>query len=333
MLDLLIRLLILLATFASVFLIAQLVLGRTWNSRVRFAAVNQRLEMIRRGASTEQVMATLRKNAPLEFENLPPILARQLIKLQRVMFSAAVPYTLPQVLLGLALSTAVLLVAFILALRVFGIYVTAGIALLAFVLALIVGIALPIMFLSMRAQRRRRKIEDQFPVSLDIFVRALRSGHPVSSAIELLTNEMEDPIGSEFGLVADEVAFGAELTDAIEAMANRWDLEDMRMFVVSLSVQIETGGNLAEILENLADVIRNRASLYRKVRSLSSEGRMTGWMLAVLPLVTFVGMFSVNPGFYLNVAKDSIFLIGFPSLMLLYLIGVFWIRHLVNIKV
>jgi tight adherence protein B len=333
MLDLLIRLLILLATFASVFLIAQLVLGRTWNSRVRFAAVNQRLEMIRRGASTEQVMATLRKNAPLEFENLPPFLARQLLKLQRVMFSAAVPYTLPQVLLGLALSTAILLVVFILTLRVFGIYVTAGIALLAFVLALIIGIALPIMFLSMRAQRRRRKIEDQFPVALDIFVRALRSGHPVSSAIELLTTEMEDPIGSEFGLVADEVAFGAELTDAIEAMANRWDLEDMRMFVVSLSVQIETGGNLAEILENLADVIRNRASLYRKVRSLSSEGRMTGWMLTVLPLVTFVGMFSVNPGFYLNVARDSIFLIGFPSLMLLYLIGVFWIRHLVNIKV
>ncbi len=333
MLDLLIRLLILLATFASVFMIAQLVLGRTWNSRIRFAAVNQRLEMIRRGASTEQVMATLRKNAPLEFENLPPFLARQLMKLQRVMFSAAVPYTLPQVLLGLALTSAVLLVVFILALRVFGIYVTAGIALLAVVLALIVGIALPIMFLSMRAQRRRRKIEDQFPVALDIFVRALRSGHPVSSAIELLTNEMEDPIGSEFGLVADEVAFGAELTDAIEAMANRWDLEDMRMFVVSLSVQIETGGNLAEILENLADVIRNRASLYRKVRSLSSEGRMTGWMLTVLPLVTFVGMFSVNPGFYLNVARDSIFLIGFPSLMLLYLIGVFWIRHLVNIKV
>jgi tight adherence protein B len=333
MLDLLIRLLILLATFASVFLIAQLVLGRTWNSRVRFAAVNQRLEMIRRGASTEQVMATLRKNAPLEFENLPPFLARQLIKLQRVMFSAAVPYTLPQVLLGLALTSAVLLVVFILTLRVLGIYVTAGIALLAFVLALIVGIALPVMFLSMRAQRRRRKIEDQFPVALDIFVRALRSGHPVSSAIELLTNEMEDPIGSEFGLVADEVAFGAELTDAIESMANRWDLEDMRMFVVSLSVQIETGGNLAEILENLADVIRNRASLYRKVRSLSSEGRMTGWMLTVLPLVTFVGMFSVNPGFYLNVARDSIFLIGFPSLMLLYFIGVFWIRHLVNIKV
>lgn len=333
MFDILIRLLVLLATFASVFLIAQLALGRVWTSRVRFAAVNQRLELIRRGASTEQIMATLRKNAPMQFERLPPLLAGMLTKLQRVLFASALPYTMMQVLVGLAVLTTILLVLFMLALIVFNIVITAGTALLALVLAVIVGTALPVLILSMRAQGRRKKIEEQFPISLDIFVRALRSGHPVASAIELLTREMEDPIGSEFGLVSDEIAFGAELTDAIEAMAERWDLEDIRMFVVSLSVQIETGGNLAEILENLADVIRARASLYRKVRSLSSEGRMTGWMLTVLPLVTFVGMFSVSPEFYLNVSHDPIFLIGFPGLMILYFIGVFWIRSLVNIKV
>jgi tight adherence protein B len=331
--DLLVRLLILLATFASVYLISQVVLGRAWSSRIRFAAVNQRLEMIRRGATTEQIMTTLRKNAPMEFENLPPLIGGMLMKIQRMLFSAAITYTLPQVLIGLALFSGLLLVLFILTLWILGIYINAGVALLATVLAAIVGAGLPLMFISLRAQRRRKKIEDQFPVSLDIFVRALRSGHPVAAAIDLLTREMEDPIGSEYGLVADEVAYGAELTDAIEAMAHRWDLEDIRMFVVSLSVQIETGGNLAEILENLAEVIRNRASLYRKVRSLSSEGRMTGWMLTVLPLVTMVGMFSVNPGFYLNVARDPIFLVGFPSLILLYFTGVFWIRHLVDIKV
>ena len=333
MIDILVRLLILLATFASVFLLAQVVFGRLWSSRVRFSAVNQRLELIRRGASTEQVMATLRKNVPMEFEGLPPIIGRQLMKLQRVLFASTVPYTFPQVLLGLVVLTTVLLVLFLLALVVFNVVITAGTVLLALVLALIVGTALPVLILSMRAQSRRKKIEEQFPVSLDIFVRALRSGHPVASAIDLLTREMEDPIGSEFGLVSDEITFGAELTDAIEAMAERWDLEDIRMFVVSLSVQIETGGNLAEILENLADVIRARASLYRKVRSLSSEGRMTGWMLTVLPLVTFVGMFSVSPQFYLDVSHDPIFLIGFPGLMILYFIGVFWIRSLVNIKV
>jgi tight adherence protein B len=144
---------------------------------------------------------------------------------------------------------------------------------------------------------------------------------------------MEDPLGSEFGLVSDEVSYGAELTDALDAMADRWDLEDIRMFVVSLSVQIETGGNLAEILENLGDVIRARASLYLKVRALSSEGRMTGWILSVLPIITFIGMFMVNPKFYLDVAQDSIFIVGLPSLIGLYLLGVFWIRKLVDIKV
>jgi len=331
--DLFIRVLILLATFASVVLIAQLVVGRVWSSRMRHAAVNQRLELIRRGATTEQVMATLRKNEPMKFGGLPAPLAGALERIQRMMFAADVGFTMPQLLLGIAMAFAALTGLSVIALWLVGILLTAGIVFLSSFLSGIVGVVLPVVYLSIRAERRRRKIEDQFPVALDVFVRALRSGHPVAGAIDLLTKEMEDPIGSEFGLVADEVAFGAELTDAIEAMADRWDLEDIRMFVVSLSVQLETGGNLAEILENLADVIRNRASLYRKVRSLSSEGRMTGWMLTVLPLVTFVGMFSVNPRFYLDVARDVIFLVGFPSLMILYLIGVFWIRHLVNIKV
>ena len=113
-----------------------------------------------------------------------------------------------------------------------------------------------------------------------VFVRALRSGHPVASAIDLLTHEMEDPMGSEFGVVSDEASYGADLHDALQAMAERWDNPDMRMFVVSLSLQSETGGNLAEILENLADVIRARAAMYMKVRALSSEGRLTGFDVA-----------------------------------------------------
>ena len=97
--------------------------------------------------------------------------------------------------------------------------------------------------------------------------------------------EMPDPIGSQFGLVVDEVSYGAELRDALQNMAERWDLDDMRMFVVSLSVQSETGGNLAEILENLSRVIRERHSILMKVRALSSEGRMTAVMLTVLPIL------------------------------------------------
>jgi len=123
------------------------------------------------------------------------------------------------------------------------------------------------------------------------------------------------------------------LADALQAMADRWDLEDMRMFVVSLSVQSETGGNLAEILENLSTVIRARAAMYMKVRALSSEGRLTGWMLTVLPIISLLGMVTVNPAFYLEVAADPIFIWGFASLILLYFLGVFIIRHMVDLKV
>ena len=139
-------------------------------------------------------------------------------------------------------------------------------------------------------------MQEQFPVALDVFVRGLRAGHPIAAALDLLTVEMPDPIGSQFGVVVDEVTYGAELRDALQAMAERWDLDDMRMFVVSLSVQSETGGNLAEILDNLSKVIRERQSMMLKVRALSSEGRMTAIMLTVLPIFAFAFLFLVNSG-------------------------------------
>jgi tight adherence protein B len=176
-------------------------------------------------------------------------------------------------------------------------------------------------------------MQDQFPVALDVFVRGLRAGHPIAAALDLLTVEMPDPIGSQFGLVVDEVTYGAELRDALQNMAERWDLDDMRMFVVSLSVQSETGGNLAEILENLSQVIRERQSMMLKVRALSSEGRMTALMLTVLPVFTFVSLFLLNPSFFLDVANDPWFVPGFTMLIILYVIGFVSIRKMVDLKV
>jgi len=197
----------------------------------------------------------------------------------------------------------------------------------------LLGAGLPMLYFNFRATRMRKKMQDQFPVALDVFVRGLRAGHPIAAALDLLTIEMPDPIGSQFGIVVDEVTYGADLRDALTAMADRWDLEDMRMFVVSLSVQNETGGNLAEILENLSQVIRERASMMLKVRALSSEGRMTATMLTALPLVAFTLLFLGNPRFYLDVADDPAFLPGFVVLFVMYLIGFFAIRRMVDLKV
>jgi tight adherence protein B len=333
MIDALIKIGLMSAIFGSVFVLSQVLVGGVWQRRAATGAVNLRLRMIREGGSREDVVARLRKNTPHEFAGLPQIIAGRLTAVQRMLMASAVPLAPIQVLAVMGAIFLGLCVVLLLGARAGGFPLTLGVLQMVVVLGFAAAIALPLMVLSIVAQRRRKRMEEQFPIALDVFVRALRSGHPIASAIDLLTHEMEDPIGSEFGLVSDEVAYGANLSEALADMAERWDLDDMRMFVVSLSVQSETGGNLAEILQNLSEVIRARSSLYMKVRALSSEGRMTGWMLTVLPLLTFVGMFMVNPGFYLDVARDPIFTFGFPALLTVYLIGFIMIRRMVDLKV
>jgi tight adherence protein B len=243
--------------------------------------------------------------------------------------------TIPTGQLMLAILIAPVAIFFLLLAVMFfaGMGVGFGRLLISAVFAGVLGAGLPLMFVNFKATRTRKKMQEQFPVALDVFVRGLRAGHPIAAALDLLTVEMPDPIGTQFGLVVDEVTYGAELRDALQSMAERWDLDDMRMFVVSLSVQNETGGNLAEILENLTKVIRERQSMFMKVRALSSEGRMTAIMLTVLPLFTFIMLFALSPAFFLDVANDPMFVPGFVFLILLYLTGFFTIRKMVDLKV
>lgn len=333
MLDALLRIGILVAIFASVFVVVQISLNVLWTRRSHTHEVNERLRLLRKGLSREQVIIELRKNDVQLNTSLPIYLAKPLLAFERAVKGAGLTITPTTLLFLLALVFVALMAVILVVAALAGFTLTSGTVVMAGAFASCVSFLLPIMVLSTLAQRRRKKMGEQFPIALDIFVRALRAGHPVASAIDLLTREMEDPIGSEFGLVSDEISYGAELTDSLAAMAERWDSDDIRMFVVSLSVQNETGGNLAEILQNLTTVIRARASLYLKVRALSSEGRMTGWMLTILPVATFVGLFSVNPGFYLSVAQDSMFIIGALVLAAMYLCGFLIIRKLVDIKV
>ncbi|RVQ69389.1 secretion system protein [Croceicoccus ponticola] len=333
MIDFLLKIVTLVAVFGTVFLISQVVLDYSFTKTAHTRAINKRLKMIREGSSREEILSRLRKSVPKQIANLPKFMVGPMLRLEKTIMGAALPVTASQMLFVMIGAFVMIMALLLLGIGGAGIAFSAGTFVLSAVIALCGAVLLPLMVISSIAQRRRKRVEEQFPVALDVFVRALRAGHPIASAIELLTTEMEDPIGSEFGIVADEVAYGAELTDALGAMAERWDLEDIRMFVVSLAVQNETGGNLAEILQNLSEVIRARASLFMKVRALSSEGRMTGWMLTILPIVAFLGLFTVNPEFYLSVAQETMFIVGFICLLGLYAIGFFWIRKLVNLKV
>lgn len=327
------RLLVLLVVFASVFLASQALLRSQLNRRAQTKAVNHRLTLLKSGLTTEGAGEILRKGVPNRLGANPGLSQRLYFRFQRMVRIADIPISPRTLLTASALSflglvSAILLFAWSIDQRL-----NAGMIELATIVSLAVTVALPFMFVYRRKEKRRRRMEEQFPIALDVFTRALRAGHPVASAIDLLTTEMEDPIGSEFGMVADEVTYGATLTDSLMDMADRWDLQDMRMFVVSISLQSETGGNLAEVLANLSTVIRDRMSMFMKVRALSSEGRMSGWMLTVLPVFTVSLLFLINPGFYLAVAADPIFVYGFTGLLILYAIGVLTIRRMIDLKV
>ena len=325
--------LFLVCTFGAVMLAVEALLSHLAASREASHAANFRLKLIGQGKSRAETRTLLRRGTGTLAANLPPRFAALASKLERLIIASQVKAEPTRVLLILAILPTLLFLMFLLLMVGKSILITPGRVLLVATIAGLLGAGVPLTLLQSRATRVRKKMEAQFPVALDVFVRGLRAGHPVASALDLLTVEMSDPIGSEFGLVVDEVTYGADLRDAIGAMAERWGLEDMRMFVVSLSVQSETGGNLAEILENLSKVIRERASMMMKVRALSSEGRMTAIMLTSLPILALVALFLLNPSFYLDVAGDPAFVPGFGGLIILYLIGFFTIRKMVDLKV
>jgi tight adherence protein B len=195
------------------------------------------------------------------------------------------------------------------------------------------GFGIPVFVLNMKAAKRIKAFDKQFPVALDIFVRGLRAGHPVGAALDLLTSEMADPCGSEFGIVIDEVNYGLDLREALTNLSERIGSQDVQMFTVCVGIQSETGGNLAEILEGLTKVIRERMGMVLKVKALASEGKMTGTMLSILPLFTFSVVFTTSPRFYLDVAGDPWFLPGIGGILGLYLLGILTIRKLVDLKV
>ena len=331
--DAYLKAIILVLIFAAVVFAVERVVGVFVGRRMQTQAINQRLDLINRGMGRAQAMQLLRRRASILPQNLPVFLVGPATRFEKMLMAAGVAVSTGRLMLILLVTPVIIFLAMLTFMVVGNLALGAGRVLMAATFSFVIGAGLPLFYFQFRATRMRKKIQDQFPVALDVFVRGLRAGHPIAAALDLLTVEMPDPIGSQFGIVVDEVTYGADLRDALTAMADRWDLDDMRMFVVSLSVQNETGGNLAEILENLSQVIRERASMMRKVRALSSEGRMTATMLTVLPVLAFTLLFLGNPRFYLDVANDPAFVPGYVVLLTLYAIGFYVIRRMIDLKV
>jgi len=163
---------------------------------------------------------------------------------------------------------------------------------------LFAGVVLPFLVLKFLKARRQKKFSAQFPDGIDIIVRSLRAGHPVPVAISMVARELPDPIGTEFGIVTDEITYGADLETAMRNLFFRVGGDDLPLFVTAVAIQGSTGGNLGEILENLSSVIRQRFKMRRKIRALAAEGRASALILSSLPIGMFVAINLLVPNFY-----------------------------------
>jgi len=214
----------------------------------------------------------------------------------------------------------------------------AGLMVLGFSVLTAVGCAgavilVPLMFISFRRKRRMKKLTTQLPDVFEMMSQALRAGHSLASAIQLVHEQLPDPIGTEFGRVFHEQNLGIKIEDALLGMADRVDSLDVRFFVTAVLIQRTTGGDLAEVLDNIGGLIRDRIQLFGLVQGLTAEGRLSGWVLFALPIIVFLASLMVNPDYARTMITEPRGKMLLAVAAGMQLMGIAMIRWIVNIKV
>lgn len=197
----------------------------------------------------------------------------------------------------------------------------------------VIGAALPTMYVRWRRNRRLNLFEELLPESIDLVGRALRAGHPLSSGFKMAADDGPEPVASELRRVFEEQRFGLPLQDSLLGMADRINLVDVRILVTAILIQREVGGNLAEILDNLSKVVRARFTIRRQIKVYTAQGRMTGYLLALLPFMLFGLLYTINPEYMSVLFTDPIGKILVGVALVMQLAGFFWIRKIVNIEI
>jgi tight adherence protein B len=256
--------------------------------------INRRLQVLDERPNRESALVQLRRERGLtgtgEYR-LP------LVNLNQLLLQSG---------LTLGFSKSILFIVFGMAAAFAGTLVFDGVFSHAVFGALFAGLVLPFMVLKLLRWRRQRKFSAQFPDAIDVIVRSLRAGHPVPIAITMVAREMPDPVGSEFGIVADEITYGADLETAMRNLFYRVGTDDLPLFVTAVAIQGSTGGNLGEILQNLSGVIRMRFKMRRKIRALAAEGRASALILSALPICIFAAIQISTPDFYASVWHENL---------------------------
>ena len=256
-------------------------------------ARNRRMRMIAAGASTEDLLRLLKPGRdgwqldglPV-FGTLPADLRKAGLTIRPGHF--------------LTLASGAAAVVAMAASTVVPAWIAAGVALL-------LCLALPLIWVRVRRNRRMAALVAQLPEALDLMARGLTVGHPLNATIASAASDMKDPVATEFGIMVDQISYGDDLLDAVMDLAERTGLEDARYLAVAIAIQHGTGGNLARVLGTLSKVIRYRLAMRRRIKAISAEGRLTSIFLSCLPLVILGATSITAPGYYVDVSGDPLF--------------------------
>lgn len=315
------------ATFA---LCLAIILGAYWTFVI--VPENKSARRLRKRLRAEHVPEVIaadgltRRTAPLSaLKGLDALLSRSgrvVEPLRRAVDESGLSITIGLVVLASVFAASLAFVA---------IRLMTGLTWAAGVTALAAG-AIPYLLVRYAATRRTYLFEDQFPQAMDLIASALRAGHAFTSGLSMVSDEVPDPMGAEFRLLYDQQNFGMPLPEALKAFSRRVPLLDARFFITAVLTQREAGGNLAEVLDNLSNLIRERSRVKRQVRVTSAHGRITGWVLSMMPPALFFIMMVVAPEHMNTFVTDPIGVRMIVAALILQVIGTVAIRRIVNVE-
>ncbi|MEM9050003.1 MAG: type II secretion system F family protein [Pseudomonadota bacterium] len=311
------------AIFVGVLLMVEGIYLAVFGKSVRLQSkVNRRLDLLEKGEDPEEVLNQLRREREQHAERGGfPLLA----PLNDNAAKANIAFS-PSGLLLVMVLVGIVVFAALTVLSSAALPIRAGVAVL-------MGYGTVYVWLRNKAKKRISLFEEQLPDATELIVRALRVGHPFSSAINVVATEMPDPIGTEFGLIADEATYGMDVTESLEKMALRVDIQDLKFLSVAVSIQAKSGGNLAEVLDGLSKVIRSRFKLFRRVRAITAEARWSGWFLSAFPILALIMVQLIRPDYYDDVRQTALYTPAAIIVGIMLVVNIFFMRMMVNIKV
>ncbi|PCJ74714.1 MAG: pilus assembly protein TadB [Rhodobacteraceae bacterium] len=309
--------------FVGVFFMIEGIYLAFFGKSVRLESkVNRRLQMLQTGENPQEVMENLRKER------------EQHRDAKRIPLIAPLSEKAAQANIAFTPTALILVMIFVGIMAFVGLTLFTGTGLqLRIGISVVMGYGAVYTWLRNKAKKRLDLFQEQLPDAVELIVRSLKVGHPFSSAIANVASEMPDPLGTEFGVLADESTYGMDITESLDKMAERIDLQDLRFLAVAVKIQSQAGGNLAEILAGLAKVIRSRFKLFRRVDAITAEAKWSGWFLSIFPILALVMINVSQPGYYDGVMSTPVFVPAAIVVGIFLLVNIIFMKIMVDIKV